>query len=229
MAKRRRITFDMKPEHDRVYRLLLGKNARGERDDYVTEAVERFENPPYKLYVPALGERVPLEPVIQTARQLTFLGLTLRTIPRYAELLQSRVRARVPMTFITIRPELQAGQPLYEALRRVTGEARFVDQFLEQVRASTQVIRGLRALGLEHGTQVQVRWCEEVPWCGLIIAVPPEGPSEICVSIYDNFDVVAEHPFFVIRRRGAEGERAYEVFHRYYEQLRDRSPLAPLN
>jgi hypothetical protein len=216
-------------ESKKVYQRLhaIGKR-KGALGAYVTEAIERFTNPPYRLQVPGPRVSISIERLLRQSHELIFVGLTLKNIPKfYADLLQAKVKKRAHMTFITIKPDVGVGHPLYEMLRIQTGNSEFVNSVISQAQASSDFFKKLRGLGQAHGTRVNVRCCEEVPTFGLVITNPRRASSLMRVNIYRTLYDQPEHPFFEISQQSEEGRQAYEVFYGYYENLLQRSKEVP--
>lgn len=196
--------------------------AKGQRhaSDYINNAVRTYENPDFMFKVPSSEEEVSLKPLLEDASSdIVCLGARLRSIPKTCgDLLREKVK-RVTMTFVTIHPDIQKGDPVYEILARQTGDVHFVEKLKEDVKTSTSFFKELRVLGQSHGTNVRIFGCMEVPHFGLAIRDHNGSLPKMRVQLYANYYSFTIHPYLDIFTQTEQGRLAYNSFYNYYEEL----------
>jgi len=214
---RRRLTFRADTD---VLDAVKAKG-RGQASNYINNALRMYEKPPYVFKVPSSREEASLKPLLEDAsRDIICLGARLRSIPETCgDFLRQKVTEYVTMTFITIHPDIQKGDTVYEILATQTGDLEFVERLKEDVKTSTTFFKELRELGRKHGTRVGVFGCMEVPRFGLIIRDHTTPRQKMRVNLYANHYSFTIHPFLDIFTHTEQGKLTYNSFYKYYEEL----------
>lgn len=220
---RHRPSFEAEPD---VWSVVHPK-LRGERSRYLNEAVRRMETPPYRLLVPDSAEEIPVDPLLEQAYQeLVLTGATLRRRrERDQERLKSKIRAGVAISVMMINPYIDKNDELYLMLLRTLGERHLVTDLIDQAKRSAEVFQELRHVGLNNRVEVQLRGCNEIPTCGVLVRDHGTRDRRMRVNLFTSMAVNRPHPHIDIdpRHEYEDARRAYDAFYDYYRNLWERA------
>jgi hypothetical protein len=224
-SARPRVTFDVSPDE-----LAAIERAARERELTVRQlclsAIHQALEPTFRFSAPRPPEREPLEDFLREAREVVMVGRALTSLQRddVRQFLRELITgSQAPMTFMTIDPEIDEADPVYQVLNR-----RYAfggDSLKDQLQTTYQALGELSALGRRSAVPVRVLGIKELPMCGVVIRDPFSPRCRMRISLYLAFYRSEFHPFFEIDTQTNQGRIAGDAVLRHYERLSQAARL----
>jgi hypothetical protein len=180
-----------------------------------------------RIVVPRNDSDVSPDAFLEKAeKEIILVGPSLRLTASSStqDLLRQKVFAdNVSLQVVMLPRGLKPEDALYQVLENQWEYSQLFDHLLRDIETSADFFTRLQQEAVPKGHTVEVRFCQEMPMCGLIIRDPDTPQGCMRATVYSNFTIGVRHAFWELSLADQADLPAFQTYNRYYSDLRTRS------
>ncbi len=229
--KRSRIVFDVDSKLADAANSAAEKLNIPPRQFYI-DAIKEAIQPGIRFHTPLLPNEIPLEAFLEQSNEIVMLGISLTSLHQESMLSflrQKIVRDKVPMTFLTIHPDLADDDPVFTILKKRYAPVYGPDGLRVALQKTRAVLYQLHQTALEVHQPIRVLGMREFPVAGLALVNPNRHDCRMRVAPYLYAYPNEPQPFLEIDMATDRGRDAGYAFLRHLDRVYQVAQLIDLS